>query len=202
MDIAKKQKLIRVAIVVGVIASIIALVVVLCSLPDTTREYEDDYDEAIAILTDKRPTNILLYGDDMFFRDGVDIKKISSIDENTLSTKKNYTVLIINDENGNVTLSESELTFLKNKIDEDMNFYLYYYGIDLIETLEGREIIQPDTCTQGDLCSASVVCNGQRTGFGGIFTEEDKAIADKHGIEGRPGEFILTNVIYCYKSNR
>ncbi|MBE6648209.1 MAG: hypothetical protein E7614_01670 [Ruminococcaceae bacterium] len=99
-----------------------------------------------------------------------------------------------------MAISEEEYKFLKEKI-KDYNFYLYYCGTDKINNLIDNEVFDEGIYMNGDLCSAFVTFEGDRTSYGGIYTEEIKKIDDKFGNEEGLSELLFTNLLRCYKSN-
>ncbi len=194
-------------VIISIVVSVVLLLLAIRFTPlatlifsDDEYEYGDSYDEAIDTINNKLPTDVFFIGEEMTIREGVNYKTISHIDEKTLSSEKKFSVLIISDLNGSVKISDDEYTFLKERI-KDYNFYLYYCGTDKIEKFIDNEIFEEGIYMKGDLCSAFVTFEGERTGYGGIYTENLKKIDDKVGREEGLSESLFTNLLRCYKSN-
>lgn len=203
---SKKHRWVPILIIAIVV--LLAAFFCLCKFTDfgalfsskSTDKQNDTYAEAIDVINNKLPTDVLVYGEDMDFRDGVKYSKISKLDDRSLSGSKKYTVLIINDMSGKVTLSDQELDLLKEKT-KDVNFYFYYCGKNLIDKLVSAGIFDENTFQDGDLCCGYVTSEGEKIRYGGIYTENLKQIDDKnHNKEGL-SELLLTNLLRCYKSN-
>lgn len=78
--------------------------------------YGDEYEEEIDVENNKMPIQILFYGEDVCFRDGVKYNKISNTSNETLKSDKNHTVLIISDLTGNLIVIDTEMNCIKEKV--------------------------------------------------------------------------------------
>ena len=104
-------------------------------------EFADSYDEAIFILNENYPSEILVYGNDVGFREAVKYRAIEALSEedfnlNTSSYK--YHFLVINDINNDLSISKEDFIRCKKYADENkLNFY--YIGkqyLDLLRELQ------------------------------------------------------------------
>ena len=195
-------------IVIGVAALIITIIIIIFlgkmgyikNISHNENDIKDEYDKAIEVLNDTMPTAIFVYGEDIEIREGLQVNKISHITLDSLETENEYVVLILSDLNSNLDITEDEYLVIKEKL-KDNKFSLYYLGNSKIQDLKNMGIIETEGSVSGDLCVASVVYYGQRTAWSGLYTENDKVIAEKNNITGRPAEFIFTHLVMCYQSN-
>lgn len=162
--------------------------------------YGDTYEEAIDTINNKLPTDVFLYGEDLAVRDSVPLNRITQLDAAALSSKKEYTALIINDPSGFVTLSDEAITTLK-AMTHDADFYLYYCGTKQIPRLIEAEIFDKSVYTEGDLCSGFVTFERERISYGGIYTAQLKQMDDNCGNREGLSELLFTNLLRCFKSN-
>ena len=81
------------------------------------------------MIQDTHPTDLMIYGDDVPFREDVPVRKISEITEDSLKRKDgcNDSFLVINDLSDAVQLSDAENELLKQKVRTD-HFCLFYLG--------------------------------------------------------------------------
>ena len=81
------------------------------------------------MIQDTHPTDLMIYGDDVPFREDVPVRKISEITEDSLKRKEgcNDSFLVINDLSDAVQLSDAENELLKQKVRTD-HFCLFYLG--------------------------------------------------------------------------
>ncbi len=165
----------------------------------SNEDSKDGYDIEIEVLNTTVPTTILLYGEDLEFREAVPYKKISEINEDTLTTETEYTALIISDCNATASISTEEYQLIREKL-ENNKFSFYYYGRDKLSNLARNKILSLNGVQKEDLCFGSAVYMGDRISWT-LYAEEDKAIAEKYNITERPASFIISNLVMCYKSN-
>lgn len=162
---------------------------------------EDEYDRAIKVLNDTMPTTIFLYGDDLEFRSGMNVKKISEINKDSITADTEYSLLIINELESDVTMTSEAYGVIKEMLDNNPKFNFYYLGNHKISAFNTFKVVEQQGKVEGDLSVASTMYYGNRITWNGIWTENDKEVAEKHNISGRPAEFILTHIVMCYDTN-
>jgi hypothetical protein len=132
---AKKKALIVLGTILGLACLAVGAFFAWTQLfPDT--RFVDSYDQDIIVINKNFPSEILLYGDDIHFREAVKYKKIDDIDDATLKTDKTfkYHFLIVNDLNNNLKITEDDFIRLKKHADENqLNFY--YIGEQYLNVL-------------------------------------------------------------------
>ncbi len=84
------------------------------------------------------PTDVVIRGEDIMFEDGLEHRNIGNINEQTLETKKEYQVVIINDLNNEISLSNEEITYMKEKIGQN-DTMLLYLGRNYATTFDAEE---------------------------------------------------------------
>lgn len=93
----------------------------------------------INMINNVHPTEILVYGDDVLFDEGLSYRKIDKLSEETLTSSRNYecTFLIINDTKRDSLLFDKDFT-LCEKMCENGKFNFAYVGERYIEHLAKR----------------------------------------------------------------
>ncbi len=165
------------------------------------KEFNDNYDKAIDVLNDKMPTDIFWMGKELYWRDELKIKIVDDISYEALNTDKEYSVLIINDLDGGVELKDEQYKVIKNKIDNDDKFGFFYLGTRQKKVLAEYEIIDYSSIREEDLCVGNLLFEGERTEWCGIYTIEDRQIAEENNVKERPVSFIVEFIVRCYDSN-
>lgn len=203
----RKKKIIKVTI--GICAVVLVVLLVLCVI---FRWYlympflfhngkvTDPYDRAIDMLNNKVPTEIFVYGEELDFRKTVQYKQIDSLSEESIKTDKEYTVCIVSDWNGNVTLTKEDVAFIKEQI-KNLNFYFYYIGNDKLDMLKKEGIFDKNSYDETDRCTGIVTYEGKRTDCSGIYPIDIHEKIVKATKKGNVEEFLLDSVVSCYKSN-
>ncbi len=140
----EEQTLKKRKILVGVLISVISLTLICFAvgfvgintirykildffgISDDTMTYSDRIKE---VINTTHPTDIIILGDDISFEVDINFRKIEKLSQDVLERKSEYkyTVLIVNDLNNNVQLTEEERNLLNQKIKEQ-GFCLMYLG--------------------------------------------------------------------------
>ena len=80
---------------------------------DGTNDEDDTYEQVIKASKSTYPTDIFVYGEDCRFRDTVEYTQITALTDEQLKSDKAFRVIIINDLNGQISLSKSDLEIIK-----------------------------------------------------------------------------------------
>ena len=110
MKQAKKKNTI-IIFVLGIILLITAFFGIKMLISKEPEGGNDTYDDNIEILNEIHPVKILVYGEELYFRDTLKYEKITSISAEVLELDENAyerVVLVINDLNGTVELTEED----------------------------------------------------------------------------------------------
>ena len=205
MRLLEMRKKNRILCGISIIAVVFLLVIGLKKIGvfflSSDDETKDSYDLAIDVITSEIPTTIFIYGEELELRDNVQYKRITEISEDSLVSENEFSVLILSDLQGTLSVTDEEYQIIKNKLDEEAEFSFYYLGEKEFKNIEDAGIIDLNVAVGGDLCVASTVYCGDRIAWGGLYTHEDRKIAEKYNKSGRPGEFVLIHLAMCYGSN-
>lgn len=160
---------------------------------------EDSYDQDIEFVMNIVPTEILLYGEKIDFRDSVTYTMIDKIDENIFNTKKQSVYLIINDLVGDSGITKDELAMLKKLLDKNNKANLIYLGTKQADTL--LSLGYSDQIGIDDSRSMTyTIYSGDRVSGWGLWTSEDERYQKKN--PELIGELILFECAENIKSNQ
>lgn len=106
---------------------------------DGTNGEDDTYDQLIKASKSTYPTDIFVYGEDCRFRDAVEYNQITALTDEQLKSDKDFRVIIINDLNGQISLSKSDLETIKRYTYEEKYIFIYL-GMEQYSTLVDAEV--------------------------------------------------------------
>ncbi|MFT3952480.1 MAG: hypothetical protein QM689_11160 [Oscillospiraceae bacterium] len=97
----------------------------------------DSYDQAIAVVNENYPSDIIAYGEDIGFRASLRFRTITEITEASLTSdqKYKYALFVINDRNGQLNISDQEFELIK-RLTEEKNLNFYYIGTQYLQKLK------------------------------------------------------------------
>lgn len=182
---------------ISMIILIIAAVFIYNALHRSQSEEEDTYDINIKIVNESHPTDIILYGESINFRDELIYRETKYIDEDIFNSNKENRLIIINDLDGQVDLSDAEWSIIKeNTIDGTWDFY--YLGTDKLEKLKNLGFYNEERL-ENDLCLAIANYYDNKSTFNGIWTKEQE---DMFGNEDEQlGMVLVMQFVRIIKSN-
>ncbi|MBE5926948.1 MAG: hypothetical protein E7270_08320 [Lachnospiraceae bacterium] len=132
---------------------------------------KDTYDLNIDVLNESYPTDIILCGENIPFREALVVRKVDKITEEALKTDKAHQIIILSDLDGTLKITDEELKLIKNKLDKfECNFY--YVGTNLKDRLINLEFIE--SWPEDDYCVALFNNDNTIYSFYGIWKESDK----------------------------
>lgn len=117
---------------------IIAVTIYFKIVEENENEYVwvgDSYDKAVKVLNENFSTDIVLYGEELAFRENVVYRYINALNDELLSTDKEYELIIINDLNGTVNFTDNEIETLKKHVLKG-KANLYYLGTEQYNKLK------------------------------------------------------------------
>lgn len=186
---------------------IVAVLIITCGilLWHITRDTPDDdkgdsYDQNIKILNQSYPTQIVLYGDEIKFRDALVYEETDNIESSIESfNKKKYKrmVIIINDLAGNAKLNEGDCLAIKAAIDEGLTD-VYYLGIGQFSTLQNAGIWN-GSVQSGDLSMVTALYNHTYCFFSGVWTDYDVSMTQNN--PEALGQVLVSQMVRCIRSN-
>lgn len=161
----------------------------------------DTYDQEIVLVNTNFPTDVVLLGEDIYFRPAFQYRKIDKITEDSLSydtNKFHRLVLIISDLDSTVQLEEEEYKIVKELLDADAIDY-YYLGTSKVDDLMKFGLWEVMTVTDEDELGIGV-CKyyNMQTQFT-IWTQydADMTINNNEAL----GCCIVAQIAGCIKSN-
>jgi len=197
--VKKKKIIVCVAIVIVAFSLVYSLLAINGIVPTINpRElFKSDNNELTGvekikeIIETTRPTDIAILGDDISFSIEIETRKVDKIDESTIQRKEGfkYTVLVINDLNNNVSLTEEEQDLLRKKVKE-YGFSLIYLGEKYSDTWNSEDEIPLDL--KGNLFYIHYSVSGTQCGAIGAWTTEDQNLLKTYPYS--LGETILYSI--------
>lgn len=165
------KKHIKISILIVTVILVLVVIFLLFVCPDILQNNSlDSYDEAIVILNENCPSDIILYGEEIDFRSELNYRTIGTLSKEALTSdeKYEYTFLVINDRQGNVKLTDEKIKELKSLVDE-LNISFYYIGQQYLSDLK-------------DAGFYSNVFNDDYYGIGYVVAPTEKGHAGVHGL--------------------
>ena len=158
---------------------------------DGTNDEDDTYEQVIKASKSTYPTDIFVYGEDCRFRDTVEYTQITALTDEQLKSDKAFRVIIINDLNGQISLSKSDLEIIK-KYTYDEKYIFIYLGIEQYCTLVDAEIFSKEA-DLGSITGIAVRHFGETViQTSGIWDEEGNQYYRNQNDE------LLGQVIFMY----
>lgn len=116
----------------------------------------------IRILTETYPTQFVVYGEMIDFDSSIKVKYVEEINEETLRREPQYvySVIIVNDLTGKVTLSDEEWGMISELVKSDNTYNLFYLGNEDIDQLLRTEVISSLSMWEGRDLSIAVTHEG------------------------------------------
>lgn len=183
---ANKKLLILVGIVVVIVVIGICIFIKMNKEKDNTLT---DYDRISKILTTTRKTDIFIVGEQIDFNNKITTKNINEVSKSKISGNGDYTVIIVNDLNDEVELSEDEIELLKDLISKN-NYMLIYLGEKYSTTWDDESYGIADI--EGNLCYIYYSWDGVPTRNVGVWTETDQEASKDYPL--MLGESLLLSI--------
>ena len=148
-----------------------------------------DIDRISRVLSSTKPTDIFIRGEKIDFNDKVSSKCIDEITMSGISGTKDYTVIIINDLNDKVNLSDEEIDLVSEIITQN-NYMLIYLG-------EKYSTVWDDASkgianVEGNLCYIYYSWDGIPTRNVGVWNVTAQAVLSKYPLS--LGETLLYSI--------
>lgn len=183
----KKSLLKKALPMIGIVVVIIAIVVGLGIYIKTTKENElTDIERISKMLTTTRKTDIYIVGEDIDFDNAVTATIIDEVTMSNISGSGEYKVIIVNDLNNEVELSEDEIELIRDLIGKD-NYMLIYLGEKYSATWNDTSYGIADV--EGNLCFIYYSWDGVPTRNVGAWN-----VKDQETSKGALGQVILYSI--------
>jgi hypothetical protein len=188
------------ALIILLIVSIAGIVVSAIGLPSAIRNvFFNDKNErtsienAIKAMEELYPTDIILYGNDIYFKTKPDYRRVESLNKETLAGDKkySYTVVIINDLDNSINLDADTITLLKQSMGND-GFSLIYLGERYKTTWDAPGL--PIAYSEGNLCYMYYSVGGKQKENIGAWKKSDQESLKQY--PNMLGDVIIYNIEY------
>lgn len=128
------KKKIKLMISMGSIGLILGIIVVVLII--TRKPEPDGYDLAAEGLKKEFNADIIIYGEEIAFRENVDYRRIDKISEETLnsSAEHGYRAILLLDDNGKMSITDDELLLIKSYV-EEKGYDMVYIGTQYLDDL-------------------------------------------------------------------
>lgn len=160
----------------------------------------DTYDKNIVIVNENFPSDIMIYGEEMKFREKLRYRNIDKIDEgNVIQDSYEFRFLVINDRVGNVVLTEEDTSLILELIMQRRLMGFYYIGTEKLNMFQDCGIIQNELSS-----SACAFCTGYSYGFlkyGIEWLYKSDELAIKQNDEFL-GNALLNHIVSSIQTNK
>lgn len=134
----KSKKKIIISIVIVVISIVVVFMLAwrgsplfkfISSVVASNDDEMTDIERIVKVITETKPTDIIIFGEDIEFPAEISYRTVSYIDETTIESNDAYmyTILIVNDSNNTVLLSDKEQLCIEEAVSKE-GFCLIYLG--------------------------------------------------------------------------
>lgn len=187
-----KKKVFASVVILFVIAAIISVVIYKKNQKNTQPNL---YDDPIGYFNHVMDFKLLVYGDDIEFREEFEYQRIYDLKDETVFLDADCVYLIINDLGDNVRFDESDCIRLKEYADRHQNFNFYYIGareIKMVAKVLDSTSLNPDDCSLG-----YVIFDGSRVKSSGLWTGKDTIKPGSYNL----GDGIINSIAMEVGSN-
>lgn len=153
---------------------------------------EDSYDQNIRESKEKYPTEIFVYGDDCHFREEVEWTKITKLSPEQVASDKEFRVIVINDLNGKLNLTNKDMEFIENFVCDEKHLVMYFGDSKFDKFIEAGIISDSTLLSSGDMSVVYKYHDLPSMRVSCIWHEEDNEIYLKDNEE------VLGTVIFNY----
>ena len=140
----------------------------------------DDYDKRIEVFNNVYPTDIVIYGEDIPFREALITRKITEITEESLETEKKFQIVVISDLDGTATVTKEELELLLSYLKQG-KCDVYFLGVELFDDMVSAgfsdEMLDENDLAAGFFLEDNVIWTSS-----GIWTVSDRQESNDNRI--------------------
>lgn len=160
----------------------------------------DTYDENIVIVNENFPSDIVIYGEEIKFREKLKYRNIDKIDEkNIIQDSYEFSFLVINDRFGNAVLTEEDVALILELIMQRRLMGFYYIGTAKLDIFQDVGIIQNELSS-----SACAFCTGYTHGFlkygiEWLYKNDELAIRQNDEFLG---DVLLSRIVSLIQANK
>lgn len=155
----------------------------------------DTYDLEIQVVMTSYPTDIVVYGQDIEFRNSLQYRLNPEINDDGLATIKEYQAIILNDQDGNLEITDEELLLIKSyTIDGSSDFF--YIGTKELDRLS---LLGFGSAAENDASLTVINYYGRKITFEGVWSN-----AEVEHSKNNPellGMIIISHIVRGLRSN-
>ena len=197
----KREKIIGGIVVVIICVALLLFAAYKISLNSNKADNElTSYEQDERLVTKVIPTEFIIYGEELGFDDMIFTSYISSIDSESLyldTAKYRQAVIILNDLNGRLDITDAEWLLIKKYIDENGNYSLCYLGDGEFERMQELGVTeQLMSLYDGDLSVMIVHSGGEKIYITGTYTVEERDV-----YHANIPELILCTLTHFFKED-
>ena len=186
----KKKKIILLASFIASISLVFIIVIAWMFFP-SNNSAEDQYSLDIRIMNEHN-VSLIIYGDEVKFRDGVKYKNITEINESFFTFDGNE-FFVINDRSSNASLDDEDYIEIKDLVSNGVTF-MYIAGTSgsKLDIFKEKGFIRDNF--NKDYLGFTMSAYSSKFGNEGVWTtdSEEAYKIDEEGL----GESIVSNVVY------
>lgn len=175
----KKNKIITLSIILIVVAGIVGIcfLIGIFKIPKLNNNEESDMDRMKKIMETTRPTDVFVLGKEILFETEIKVNNISKLAEEQIKSNKDYKVVIINDLDSAVNLSDEEIEYARELMNKN-GYCIIYLGEKYSSTWDRSE--QGIANLSGNLSYVYYSWDGQPTRNIGNWLQSDNDELEKY----------------------
>lgn len=160
----------------------------------------DTYDKNIVIVNENFPSDIVIYGEKIKFREELKYRYIDKIDEeNVIQDPYEFRFLVINDGLGDIVLTDEDIALILELIKQRRLMGFYYIGTEKLDMFQDCGIIQNELSS-----SACAFCTGYDHGFlkygiEWLYKNDELAIRQNDEFLG---DVLLSHIVSLIQTNK
>ncbi|MCL2281385.1 MAG: hypothetical protein FWC25_01830 [Dehalococcoidia bacterium] len=189
-------------LVVVIVAMIATTCIFGCTKISPSEDFLDSYDEAVDIINNKLPHEVILYGEDIYFRETFQYRRVDNITNDLLNyDKRRYRrqIIIVNELNSAAVLTDEHCKVIKDGLyNNSLDFYYFGANQAHIQMFIDYAIISSFPPNE-DLSICVALTERTQVRWNGVWTKRDAQITAN--IEEEPGYGILRQIAHCIKTN-
>lgn len=160
----------------------------------------DTYDKNIVIVNENFPSDIVIYGEEIKFREELKYRNIDKIDEaNMIQDSYEFRFLVINDRLGNVVLTKEDAALILELIMQRRLMGFYYIGTEKLNMLKDSGIIQNELSSSACAFYTGYVHGFLKYDIEWLYKNDELAIRQNDEFLG---DVLLSHIVRLIQTNK
>lgn len=176
-------------IVIIIILVVVVGFLIFININKDKNENISDIDRISKILTTTRKTDVFVLGKEINFNGKIQAKQIAEANMDNISGIGDYKVIVVNDLDNQLILSENEISLLEDLINKN-NYMIIYLGEKYSTTWDDESYGIADV--DGNLCYIYYSWDGVPSRNIGAWTESDQEMLNEYPL--MLGESLLISI--------